>query len=412
MIDTLLVAPLGELAVAAMGIATVIVTFVLGVEIAIGNGIQMLVARVHGSNNQLGIAITFWCGLIINVCTALVFLLLLSIFSPQLLALITDNKELATQTESYLAITKYLVLLTAYTQVSTALFNGCGNTKLPLLSFMIELPFNAVLSYVLINGVADWTGLGLEGAAWGSVCAVVLRAVFLHVALLRNKSIDLSYPQHSALFSELPKQFAEIYPIAANFLILSIGATVYQLLFAQLNLFSFVAITLIFPWIRAGTQFPNAWAQASAISISKALGQNKQSDIKVFVPNSTQVGMLISICIAGLFYVLSQCILWVYPDIEPQTLQALALIAPLYIVLPIIRAYNTVAGNSLRALGYSNLVLKIHFITQWAIALPLCALLIVQFNVSIFWAFAILPLEELLKTLPFYIYKKRFLALL
>lgn len=407
MIDTLLVAPLGELPVAAMGLATTIVTFVLGIEIAIGNGVQMLVGRVHGANSQTQLAVTFWCGLIINVSTSLFFLLILMLFSTDLLMLISDNVELVALADSYISITQYLVLITAFTQVSTAFFNGCGNTKLPLLSFLIELPFNAILSYFLINGALGHHGLGLEGAAWGSLVAVIFRALFLYIALRKDANADLRYPSEYPLWAELHKQFFEIYPIAANFFILSVGATVYQLLFAQLNLYSFVAITLIFPWIRAGTQFPNAWAQASAITISQALGQNRKSDIKEFVPRSTQVVMIIASLIAGLFFLLSQYIDWIYPELEDDTLNALAVIAPLYILLPIIRAYNTVAGNSLRAIGYSNLVLKIHFITQWLLALPICALLILHFNVSIFWAFAMLPIEELLKTIPFHRYKNR-----
>tara|TARA_R110002167_G_scaffold330754_1_gene537420 strand:+ start:6706 stop:8094 length:1389 start_codon:yes stop_codon:yes gene_type:complete len=406
MIDTLLVAPLGELPVAAMGIATTIVAFVLGLEIAIGNGIQLLVGRAFGSNNQANLAIAYWSGLLINISTSLVFLFILAFWGSELVAAITDDRELAQLVETYISITKYIVLLTAYTQVCTAFCNGRGHSKVPLKGFMIELPVNAILSYFLINGFAEYDGLGVEGAAWGSLIAVFLRAAFLYLALKADDKVDLTYPPERKFWTEIGPQYAEIYPIAANFFLLSIGATVYQLLFAQLELFSFVAITLIFPWVRAGTQFPNAWAQASAISISQALGQKDTGDLKLFISSCTQVGMSLSVLIAALFFILSQCIEFVYPDIEADTLAALMIIAPLYIVLPIIRAYNTVAGNILRALGNSNLVLKIHFVTQWIIALPICALLILQFEVSIFWAFAMIPIEELLKTIPFYRYKQ------
>jgi putative MATE family efflux protein len=410
MIDTLLVAPLGELPVAAMGIATTIVAFVLGIEIAIGNGIQLLVGRAFGSNNQSDLAVAYWSGLLINISTSFVFLFILTFFGTELLGFITDDAELARLAETYISITKYIVVLTAYTQVCTAFCNGRGNTKVPLKGFMLELPVNAFLSYFLINGFAGYEGLGVEGAAWGSLVAVFLRSVFLYFALKTDNKVDLTYPRHRHFWSEIWPQYAEIYPIAANFFVLSIGATVYQLLFAQLELFSFVAITLIFPWVRAGTQFPNAWAQASAISISQALGQKEIQNLKAFISSCTQVGMIISIIVAVLFFILSQCIQFIYPDIDPDTHLALMIIAPLYIVLPIIRAYNTVAGNILRALGNSNLVLKIHFVTQWAISLPVCAVLVLYFEVSIFWAFAMIPIEELLKTIPFYRYKKTYIS--
>jgi putative MATE family efflux protein len=410
MIDTLLVAQLGELPVAAMGIATIIVAFVLGIEIAIGNGVQLLVGRAFGSNNQADLAVAYWSGLFINISTSFVFLIILTFFSSELIAFITDDAELAKLVETYISITKYIVLITAYTQVCSAFCNGRGNSKVPLKGFLIELPVNALLSYLLINGFAEYEGLGLEGAAWGSLVAVFLRAAFLYHALKTDHEVDLTYPRDRRFWIEIRPQFAEICPIAANFFVLSIGATVYQLLFAQLDLFAFVAITLIFPWLSAGTQFPNSWAQASAISISQALGQKEIGELKLFIYRCTQIGMILSVIIAGLLFFLSQSIHFVYPDIEPETQIALMIIAPLYIVLPIIRAYNTVAGNVLRALGNSNLVLKIHFVTQWVISLPICALLILYFDVSIFWAFAMIPIEELLKTLPFYRYKQRHIS--
>ncbi|MDO6508782.1 MATE family efflux transporter [Colwellia sp. 4_MG-2023] len=410
MIDTLLVAPLGELPVAAMGIATTIVAFVLGLEIAIGNGIQLLVGRAFGSDNKADLAVAYWSGLLINISTSFVFLFILSLWGTDLVAFITDDSDLAQLANKYISITKYIVVITAYTQVCTAFCNGQGNSKVPLKGFMIELPVNALLSYLLINGFATHQGLGVEGAAWGSLIAVFLRAIFFYLALRTDNKVDLTYPKNRHFWLEIGPQYREIYPIAANFFVLSVGATVYQLLFAQLDLFSFVAITLIFPWVRAGTQFPNAWAQASGISISQLLGQKETSDLKHFVTSCTKVGMTLSVIIAGLFFILSQCIRWVYPDIEPETQTALMIIAPLYIVLPIIRAYNTVAGNILRALGNSNLVLKIHFVTQWAISLPVCAVLVLYFEVSIFWAFAMIPIEELLKTIPFYRYKKTYIS--
>lgn len=406
MVDTLLVAPLGELPVAAMGVATTIVALVLGIEIAIGNGIQLLVGRAFGSNKQAELAIAYWCGLLINISASVVFFSVLTFWSAEIVSAITDNSDLAALALDYISITKYIVLVSAYTQVCTAFYNGRGDSKVPLKGFMIELPVNAILSFFLINGLASFEGLGVEGAAWGSLIAVLLRAIFLFLALKIDPKVDLTYPPDRPFWQEIKPQYAEIFPIAANFFVLSIGATVYQLLYAQLDLFSFVAITLIFPWLRAGTQFPNSWAQASAISISQALGQKQSGDLQLFIASCTQIGMTISFMIAGLFLLLSQCIEFIYPDIEPATQFALMVISPLYIALPIIRAYNTIAGNILRALGKSTLVLKIHFVTQWFISLPICALLILQFEVSVFWAFAMIPIEELLKTIPFYHYKK------
>ncbi|MEP0071267.1 MAG: hypothetical protein ABJE79_01085, partial [Marinomonas sp.] len=41
------------------------------------------------------------------------------------------------------------------------------------------------------------------------------------------------------------------------------------------------------------------------------------------------------------------------------------------------------------------------FIGQWVVSIPLCAVIILYFDASIFWAFAIQPFEEIIKALPF-----------
>ena len=404
MIDTVLVAPLGEIPVAAMGIATAILAFALGVELAIGNGIQLLVGRAYGSKKQADLIVAFWVGLFINVTTSLFFFFAVVFFGAEMVGALTDNADIERRVLSYLSITKYIILFTGFTQVCTAFYNGCGNTKITLKGFMFEIPINAILSYFLIYGIGSFNGLGLEGAAWGSLIAVSLRTIYFYVVLKLDNNVNLTYPQQRPFRVEMHPQAAEIFPIAANFFVLFIGASVYQLLYAQLDLSSFVAITLIFPWIRIGTQMVSAWSNASAINISQALGQNETQHLRPFISACTKATIALSLFVAVLFFLLSQFVHIIYPNVEAETYSALAIIAPVYILLPIIRGYNSLAGNILRALGESTRILKLHFITQWVISLPVCAVLILYFNVPVFWAFAMMLIEEILKTYHFHQY--------
>lgn len=407
MIDTLLVSPLGEIPLAAMGIATTVVAFVLGIQMALANGTQLVLSRAVGSGRKDALSNSFLSGMTINFSVALLFWILLTVFEQPLLALITDKPELNGEISGYLDISKYLVLFTAVTQVITALFNSMGRSKIPFKGYLLELPINTALSYVLIHGLQlgsaiEFAGTGVQGAALGSVIAIIIRMVFLWWCLRLEPLVELKKPKSiSAMLTNMKKHFAEIFPVAANVTILSIGATAYQLLYAQLNINAYVAITLVFPWIRAGTQFITAWAHSSAITISQAIGSRKMDDLTKNVDTSIDVAVGISVVcavfFAGMHFVLAD----IYPDLDPATYQALAVIAPLYVFLPIIRGYNTVHGHVLRALGKTTAVFKINFTGQWVISIPLCALIILGFDGSIFWAFAVQPFEEMVKALPF-----------
>jgi len=60
MIDTLLVSPLGEIPLAAMGIATTIIASILGIQMALANGTQLVLSRAVGAGNQISLSKGFW----------------------------------------------------------------------------------------------------------------------------------------------------------------------------------------------------------------------------------------------------------------------------------------------------------------------------------------------------------------
>ncbi|MCL1046689.1 MULTISPECIES: MATE family efflux transporter [Shewanella] len=406
MIDTLLVSPLGEIPLAAMGIATTIVAFIMGIQMALANGSQLVMSRAVGSKNALALTKSCWSGMSINFSVALVFWSVLLLFEESIVALITQDVALQAEVLRYLSVAKYVVLFNAVTQVCIALFNSLGKTKIAFKGYLIELPINAVLSYAFIYGTAFTPELGVVGAAVGSLVAIFVRFIYLAlcVSTLDNISLKLALNIHEALINAR-KHFMEIFPVAANVTMLSIGVSVYQLLYSQLSINAYVAITLVLPWMRAGGQFITAWAHSSAISISQAIGSKKLHDLEDNVNISINLAVAISLMTMGFFFILSFWIADIYPDMADETYQALAIIAPIYIILPLVRGYNTVHGHVLRAMGHTTAVFKINFTGQWLISIPLCALLILYFDASIFWAFAIQPFEEIIKAFPF-----RFLA--
>lgn len=407
MIDTLLVSPLGEISLAAMGIATTIVAAILGIQMALANGTQLVLSRAVGSGNSASLSKAFISGLIINCATALFFWILLTVFEQPLLHALTDNVLLHQEIADYLTISKYIILFTGLTQVMIALFNGLGKTKIPFRGYLIELPINALLSYLLIHGyyfsdTLFFDGMGVQGAALGSIIAITVRMIYLGLYMKLSTNIVLNdINKASSMIINIRQHFIEIFPVAANVTMLLIGVTVYQLLYSQLDINAYVAITLMMPWIRAISQFITAWSHSSAITISQAIGSKNMKNLTKNVDTSIDIAVVISFICALVLAILSFFIADIYPDLDEETYLALSIIAPIYILIPVLRGYNTVHGNILRALGKTTDVFKINFTGQWVISIPLCALIIFGLDGSVFWAFAIQPFEELVKALPF-----------
>ncbi len=402
MIDTYLVSSLGEVSLAALGIATTIISFILGIQMALANGSQLVLSRAVGAGKKEWLAKGFWAALIINGMIACLFFGLISLFSDMLVEMLTSDITTHIKTQDYLNIARYIVVFNAMTQVMIALFNGRGDTKIPFKGYLLELPINIVVSYVLIQGVGGFEGIGVSGAAVGSLIAIIVRLLFLAQCINLDNSVDLRLKTlNSEFITNVVSHFKEIFPIAANVAMLQTGATIYMLLYSQLPLTSYVALTIIMPWIKAGTQFITAWALSSAITISQAIGARNITDLGSNMTISIRMAVVISCLSAVFFLFLSLLLPKIYSDLDASTYHALSLIAPLYIILPIVRGYNTVHGHILRALGKTTQVFKVNFTGQWLVSIPLCALTILYFDLSIFWAFAVMPLEEMLKALPF-----------
>ncbi|RKF20167.1 MATE family efflux transporter [Alginatibacterium sediminis] len=400
LVDLLLVAPLGEVSIAALGIAGAIVAFFAGIQTALANGSQMIIARATGANDFIKISRDMAAAWVLNVSFSLIVCLALWLSLDSLLALVTQQNEVAQQASLYISIGMISLLFSSLTQVLIAYFNASRQTRIPLYGFMLEIPFNFSISLVLIHGLWGAPELGLQGAALGSLAATLIRVTYLMVQVSRQSQLHIVDGFKYLGRSRIKSHVKEVWPIAANFITLMSGMTLYQMLFAQMSVYAYAAITLVYPWIRIGSQFVSSWAHATAINVSQFIGKKEQHKIPDFISDAVKIIIGLSIALSLVFVVFSLSVQWVYPLLEPETLAMLALIAPIYIVLPIVRTYNTICGNTLRAMGDSYLVLRIHAFSQWAIALPLCALS-VYLGAPIYIVFGIVLFEELIKYLPF-----------
>lgn len=399
-IDLLLIASLGETQVAAFGIASAIVAFIIGIQFAIANGTQLVLSRAVGAGGKKDIGLVMASAWVTNLGFTILALLTLSLISAPLINNIAHNVQVASQATNYVSISLLLLLFSSASQVIVVYFNATKKTRIPLYGFMIEIPINILCSFVLIYGLWGFPELGLEGAAWGSVIASIIRLTYLASRFYREKTQGRIAGFSVVSKASIIEHIKEVVPIVANFIVLLTGALLFQILFAQLSVSAYAAITLILPWIKIVSMFANTWTQAGTILVSQYLGKNELKLIPPFIHQSLIVTRIISLFLMLIFYIFSELAPWIYPHLSSETLMALAAIAPIYILLPLIRTNNMFCGNMIRALGDSYLIVRINIITQWLIALPLCALMI-YIDAPIYIVFGVVIFDEILKFQPF-----------
>lgn len=418
-VDTVLVTPLGEQSLAAMGLAASLASLVIGSLFAFSNGTQLIVAQAVGAGHRTAIKAGFWSGLIINLLVATVGICLIQFAAGNLLHRLAESTFIANQAMQYLSIFCLVFLGVAVSQNLTAFFNASGNSRVPFYSNLIELPINASLSFMLIHGYGGLPAMGLAGAAVGTLVAVVVRSCFLMVCLNSGKQSALLDRAEGAgrwpafrwpacrwpavgLLHDLRLHFAQAWPIAGSFISMTLSLSVCMLFYSRLGLNQFAALTLIFPWVRVGGQIVTSWAQATGILVGQILGRGQMDILDEFVGRAWRFSFYLGALVAASFLLMVYLFQWIYPDLQPETLGYLWQLLPLLLLLPLLRTSNTLCGNLLRAGGDAAYSMKVHMGSQWLVTVPLSVLFVVYLNLSVFWIYSIILLEEIIKAFPFH----------
>ena len=405
-IDTLLVTPLGEEALAAMGLAASIGGIILGLLFAFSNGTQLIIAQAFGAKNTLAISLGFRSGRFVNGIIACLGILFIFTLAESLIHSIAETDSMADMAYSYLKVFSVAMLGVALCQNITVYFNATGNSRLPFYANIFELPVNVAVSLVLIYGLFGFPELGLTGAALGTAVAVLCRTLFLITFYLRQQAkqgnTKLNRPT-KLTGANVKNHLKYATPIAGTFVSAVLANSVCMLIYAKLGINQFAALTLITPWIKVAGHLSTAWAQATSIIVGQLLGNKSWELLDSFISKAWRMSFLISIVISlaylSMFYLFEA----IYSDLQAETLSTLWQFMPILIVIPFIRTSNTLCGNVMRAGGDAKHIFWIHALTQWLVIVPLSALFVLYWELSAVWVFALILLEELIKGVPFHL---------
>jgi len=329
-IDTLLVGGLGEEALVAMGIAASISSFILGIVFALANGAQILIAQAHGASSERAIKSGFWSGMFVGLVVAVFGVCIIFLFHQSIVGALAKTTHIADLASSYLLIFTIAIVGIAVCQNISVYFYSTGKPKLPFYSKVLELPVNALISWVLIYGLWGFPALGLPGAAIGSAIAVLLRAVFLVAAMVWHKQRHLLTSEWSSgsFPTALRTHLFNALPIAGTFISMNMSFSVCMMLYSQLSVYEFAAISVLLIWMRSAGQLYNAWAQSIGIHVGQLLGQERNSLLDYFVKRA----WFVALCLGALVAAINSVMPWLfdifYPELQQETIDVVWTLLP------------------------------------------------------------------------------------
>ena len=190
---------LGHEAIAALTLGTISVWMFLALGWLVGMGLTALVARYVGASRGDAAQYVADQGLRWAVGLGVVAAVVGWFAAPTLFETARANAAVRAQGIEYTRIYWGAGALTMLHIAADAVFRAHGDTRTPFGIGLVALGLNVVLDPLLIRGAGPVPAMGVAGAAWATVLATLIAAVWLVACLRRRGLIDRRHPGDDAL---------------------------------------------------------------------------------------------------------------------------------------------------------------------------------------------------------------------
>lgn len=231
MIDTMMVAPLGELSVGALGLCAQYSSLMFSCYWGFVGGGILFFAQYWGSKEDDGIERSY--GMVMTcMMTVSVFFSAMALLNPgTIMKIYTDKTAIQEIGVDYLRIVGIAYLLQVYSVGSSTLLRATDQVKIPFYASIASVSTNIFLNWVFIYGHFGLPAMGIKGAALATTVAAFVNALVIVITarvkgypyLFTVKGHFLWKKEYIALFLK------KCFPIICNELAMGIGNMIFNI---------------------------------------------------------------------------------------------------------------------------------------------------------------------------------------
>ena len=307
LVDTLMVGRLGDVSIAAVGLAGWASFFVELLAFGMSSGAAVFVAQYHGANNREGMLRTYGMMLCFMVPLGLAFTTGVMLFPAAVMRLFTDDAALIGEGVKYLrfACISYLSL-TVNLAISTML-RCTERVKIPMITSGIAAGLNAVLNYIFIFGAFGLPAMGVAGAGLATAISSLVNPILMFILSAAKKTIVIAPIRQVFSLRGFFKPFwSRALPVLLNELFWSVSILVVNMVFGRMGTDNYAALTVERTIEGLVFVFFVGICNACNILVGKSIGAgNRQEGIlysRRFMALTPMIGVVMGLVIVALRY--------------------------------------------------------------------------------------------------------------
>ena len=399
MADTIMVGKLGEVEIAAVGIANQYFFLFTMILTGLCGGCSVFISQYWGKKDFTNIKRMLGLGLVSALFVSIVFMAA-GFFSPETIISLFNKESIVIDLGGkYLLIVLFSYIFTAVTFVYGYSLRSIGNTVAPLVVNIAALLCNVFFNYVLIFGKLGAPALGVEGAAIATLIARVLEAIILVILVYLDKGV------FAANASELlnlnmdffKKSYSIILPVLLNDVLWAMASLIYSVVYGRMGTGATAAIQICNTVNNMFMVVTFGMASASAIMVGNSIGEGKEDQAVDYAKKFMAVSLFVSILLGLILALTAPLILDLFnvsDEVRSSTLIMLYIISFIFVIRFL---GMVIIVGILRGAGDARSSLIIEGSTMWFIGVPLTIMGALLFKLPVHLVYALAILEEVAK---------------
>ena len=306
LVDTIFVAKLGLVQVTAVGVTNAILNVYIAIFMAIGVGSSALIARSIGAGNLLQAKEIAQKATMIATFAGLFFGLITVLFARPLLSIMGAEPIVLANSVRYFRVVGSASVFIAIMLIFGSILRSSGDTLTPMkVSFWVNI-VHIGLDYILIFGLAGFSGLGIIGAALATVIARILgSAVLFHQITKSNLSFRFSLKtlfSYDRLFRAIMRLCV---PVAVERIVMRLGQVLYFGLIVHIGMKSYAAHIIAGNMESISVMPAYGLAIAASILVGQNLGANQEKEAYDYGILTTAIAVVLMSTLGVAVYFLS-----------------------------------------------------------------------------------------------------------
>ena len=375
MVDTMMIAPLGETSVGALGLCAQFSSLMFSGYWGFVGGGMLFFAQYWGAKDDAGIERSYGLTWLCMMTVAVIFGSL-AIFAPELVMNVyTDKSAMQQIGVQYLRIVGFAYLLQVFSMAMSSLLRATERVRIPMIASIASVATNLFLNWVMIYGKLGFPAMGIRGAALATTCAAAVNVLAIYI-LARATGYPYLFRIRGHFRWTRPhlrEYFIKCFPIICNEVLIGVGNMVINITLGRQPEHVIAALAVFRTLEGLIIGFFAGFANAASILVGACVGAGKLDTAY------ERAKRLIYLCsaiigLAGLLVLSLNYPILTRMSLSGESYDAGVRLLFIYVVVAVIRMGNWIQNDTYRASGDAVTGTVLEIVFMYLMVLP-CVLL-------------------------------------